>query len=154
LAETKRYRWLSSRERRILVLVVCLAGAIGAGVWVWHLPAARRQIAVSTSQKPAAFTELYFTDPAALPKHLSTASPSFFGVTVANHEGTTVVYSYLVTVQSILGTATIAQGQVSIAAGGRRDALEQFTPPQAGIAYEFTVQLLGRPEAIHFTGMS
>lgn len=136
------------------MLVICLAGTVGAAVWIWHLPGARRQIAESTSQKPAAFTELYFTDPAALPKHLSTASPNFFGVTVANHEGTTVVYSYLVTVESILGTATVARGQVSIAAGGRADALEQFTPPQAGTTYEITIQLVGRPEAIHFTGMS
>lgn len=141
----------------MLVLAICLAvavGAVGAAVWVWHLPAARRQIAESTSQKPAPFTELYFTDPAALPKHLSTASPNYFGVTVANHEGRTVDYSYLVTARSILGTATVAQGQVSIAAGGRAYALEQFTPPQPGIAYEITVQLVGRPEAIHFTGMS
>ena len=138
----------------MLVLAICLVGAVGAAVWIWHLPAVRRQIAESTSQKPAAFTELYFTDPAALPKHLSTANPNFFGVTLVNHEGKTVVYSYLVSVESILGTATVARGQVSIAAGGRGDALEQFTPPQAGTTYEITVQLVGRPEAIRFTGTS
>ena len=154
MAETERHGWLSPRARWILVLVICLAGTVGAAVWIWHLPGARRQIAESTSQEPATFTELYFTDAAVLPKHLSSAGPNVFGFTIANHEETTVVYSYLVTVESVLGTVPIARGQVGIAAGGRAEVPEQYTPPQPGIAYQITVQLLGRPEAIHFTGMS
>jgi hypothetical protein len=144
----------STRLRLMLVLVVCLAGAIGAALWVWHLPGARHQIAESTSQKPATFTELYFSDAAALPKHLSTAGPNPFWFTIANHEGKTVVYSFVVFAESTLGRTTISQGQINLAAGKRADVPERYTPPQPGTAYRITVQLIDRPEAIHFTGTS
>jgi hypothetical protein len=136
------------------VLVLCLAGIVAASIWVWHLPGVRRQIAESTSHETPAFTELYFTDAAALPKHLSSAGPNAFRFTIANREGKTVTYSYLVTAESTLGRTTVAQGQVTLAAGGRAEVPEQYTPPQPGIAYQITVQFLGRPETIHFTGTS
>ena len=78
MAETGGQGWLPLRARWMLVLVVCLAGAIGGAIWVWHLPGARHQIAESTSHEPASFTELYFTDASALPKHLSSAGPNVF----------------------------------------------------------------------------
>jgi hypothetical protein len=144
----------STRVRLTLVLAVCLAGTIGAALWVWHLPGARHQIAESTSHEPATFTELYFTDAAALPKHLSSAGPNVFWFTIANHEGKTVVYSFLVFAESTLGRTTISQGQINLAAGQHADVPEHYRAPQPGTAYQITVQLLDRSEAIHFTGMS
>jgi hypothetical protein len=144
----------STRVRLVLVLVVFLAVTVGATLWVWHLPSARHQIAESTSQQPATFTELYFSDAAALPKHLSSAAPNVFWFTIANHEGKTVVYSFLVFAESTLGRTTISQGQVNLAAGQHADVPERYMAPQPGTAYQITIQLLDRPEAIHFTGMS
>ena len=74
--------------------------------------------------------------------------------TIANHEGKTVIYSFLVSAESTLGRTTISQGDVSLAAGQRGDVPERYTAPQPGTAYRITVQLLNRSEAIHFTGMS
>jgi len=59
-----------------------------------------------------------------------------------------------VTAESALGTGTVAQSQVTIADGASRDVAVQAIPPQTGITYLITVQLVGRPEAIHFTGTS
>ncbi len=142
------------RARWILVLVACLAGILGAAICVWHLPGVRRQIAESTSHQPVPFTELYFTDPGTLPKHLLSGGPNVFRFTIANHEDKTVTYAYVVTAESALGTGTVAQSQVTIADGASRDVAVQAIPPQTGITYLITVQLVGRPEAIHFTGTS
>lgn len=142
------------KPRWILVAAVCLAGIAGAAIWAWHIRGVRRQVAESTSHQPVPFTELSFTDPVGLPKHLSRTGPNEFGFTIANHEAKPVVYSYLVTARSALGESTISRGSVTVVDEGRVVVPEQFTPPEPGTAYLITVQLLGRPESIHFTATS
>ena len=142
------------RARWKLLVVVCLTAVLGIGAWLWKQPGFRRQIAESTSQQPVAFTELSFTDPGVLPKHLLTGRPNMFRFTIANHEDRTVTYSYLVTAESTLGKSTVAQSRITIANGASQDVAVQATPPLAGITYLVTVQLVGRPEAIHFTAAS
>ena len=135
-----------------------LAGALVAAavllLVVAQLPGVRREISRSTSREPARFTELYFTDPGALPKRLSTSDPNGFRFTIVNHEQTTMVYAFVVTVQSPLGTQTIGQGRVRAAAGGAVVEQVQFRPSRPGVTYLVTVGLLHRSESIHFTAAS
>lgn len=142
------------RAGRALVAVACVAVAVGAALWLWQLPGFRRQVALSTTHQPIPFTELYFTDPNTLPKHLLSGQPNMFNFTIANHEAKTVTYTYVVTAQTPFGTSEVTRDQVTIADGARRVVTVESVPPVAGITYLITVHLVGRSETIHFTGAS
>ena len=135
-----------------------LAGALVAAavllLVVVRLPGVRREISRSTSREPARFTELYFTDPGALPKRLSTSEPNELRFTIVNHEQTAMEYAFAVTVQSPPGTQTVGEGRVRVAAGGAVVERVQLTPSHAGVTCLVTVSLLHRPESIHFTAAS
>jgi uncharacterized membrane protein len=143
---------LGSFRVRILLAVLVAIGLLGAGMW-W-VPAAVRELRSSTTREPAAFTELYVTDPSRLPKHLVAGTPARFGFTIRNHEGRAVTYSYVVTATGGGPTATVTQGQASVRSGDGVDLSATFVPRQPATTYLFVVRLLGRSETIHFTGTS
>jgi hypothetical protein len=132
---------------------VLAAGGVTAAA-VWASPTLTNQVAQSVRRRPAQFTELYFTAPAKIPKRLSTSGPNAFGFTIANHEGRTVAYPYVVTVQSPEGTSIISQDTVTVAAGGLAQQTVQFTPDHRATIYVFSVHISGRSEVIHFVGTS
>ena len=143
---------LGSFRVRILLAVLVAIGLFGAGMW--GLPAAVRQLRSSTTREPAAFTELYFSHPSTLPKHLVAGSPASFGFTIGNHERSAVTYSYVVTATGSGPTATVTQGQASVRSGEAVDLSATFVPRQPATTYLFVVRLLGRSVTIHFTGTS
>jgi hypothetical protein len=143
---------LGSFKVRILLAVLVAIGLLGAGMW--GLPAAVRQLRSSTTREPAAFTELYFTDPSSLPKHLAVGSPARFRFSIRNHEPGAVTYSYVVTATGSGPTATVTQGQASVRSGEAVDLSATFVPRQPATTYLFVVRLPGRSETIHFTGTS
>ncbi|HWD72561.1 MAG TPA: hypothetical protein VG779_08550 [Actinomycetota bacterium] len=135
---------------RILLAVLVAIVLFGAGM-LW-LPAAVRQLRSSMTREPAAFTELYFTDPSTLPKHLVAGSPASFGFTIRSDERSAVTYSYVVTATGSGPTATVTQGKASVRPGEAVDLSATFVPRQPATTYLFVVRLLGRLETIHFTG--
>jgi len=137
---------------RILLTVLVAIGLFGAGMWL--VPAAVRQMRSSTTREPAAFTELYFTDPPTLPKHLVAGRPASFGFTIRNDEPSAQTYSYAVTATGSGPTATVTQGHASVRSGEAVDLSATFVPSQPATTYLFVVRLLGRSETIHFTGQS
>ena len=86
---------LSRRPWRVVAVVAVIAA--GAAAAVLQSPSGRRQIAKSVTRQPTPFTELYFTDHNKIPKVLSVSKPNTVGFTIANHEGKTVDYVYVVT---------------------------------------------------------
>jgi hypothetical protein len=140
--------------RRLALAVVVLAAGGATAALVWTSPTLTSQVAESVSRRPAQFTELYFTAPARIPKRLSTSGPNTFGFTIANHEGGTVAYPYLVTVQSPEGTSIISRDTVTVASGGVVQEIVQFMPRHPATIYVFSVHISGRSEVIHFVGTS
>jgi hypothetical protein len=133
-----------------------LAAGLVAGAFVVGLLSSgvRAQVARSTTRQPDRFTELYFTNEQGLPKDLRGQGPFSFQFTIADHEGRSVDYSYLVTAQDAAGTTPITRSAVVVGSGQSAARSVTFMPARTGTTYLVTVQLLGRPETIHFRGIS
>jgi hypothetical protein len=117
---------------------------------VWASPTLRHEIARSVVRQPTPYTELYFSGEASLPKRLFVSRPNQFNFTIANHEGQTVQYRYVVTGESLEQSTTIAQTFVTVASGHQAEPSIGFTPLAPHTQYVISVKLLDRPESIHF----
>ena len=130
------------------IVVVALIMGYNASPWL------RGQIASSVSRRATPFTELFFSNYAALPKHLSLLRLNWISFTIANHEGHRVDYHYIVTERGPGGSATEAGALTDI---GNGDSVVQsvgFVPPKPNLDYRITVQLVGSPEFIEFHATS
>jgi len=120
---------------------------------IFRSSALRNQILDSVTRRPTRFTELYFTHPEALPKHLSLLSPNRFDFTIANHEGHAETYSYVVLTQNSEATS-VDRGSVRVESDKAIDQTVEITAPRPETSYVITVALDGRRERIHFTGVT
>lgn len=134
----------------VAVVVICSATAAALGIAFPHQIA--HQIALSVTRQPTPYTELYFSDPQSLPSSLSLSAPNLFGFTVVNHEGHDTVYSYVVTLASSYGGATIAQGRLDLRNNMSATRLVNVRPTHGATEYVTTVNLQGRSETIRFRG--
>jgi len=138
--------------RWVAVAVICIAAAAALGIAFHHQIA--HQIALAVTRQPTPFTELYFSNPQALPASLSRSAPNVFGFTVVNHEGHDTVYSYVVTLASSHGSSTIAEGRIDLTKNRGATRLVNVRPTRRSTEYLITVNLLGRTEMIRFRGVS
>jgi hypothetical protein len=74
--------------------------------------------------------------------------------TIVNHENRTTRYSYIVTSRSPYGRREITRGTVMVESGRAAVERVEFIPTRPATAYVITVHLRGRPETIHFSGVS
>lgn len=122
------------------------------------VPEVRSQVKGSVSRQPSPFTDLYFTDPASLPKHADASNRNMFRFTISDHENRSEDYVYVVTEESVVENAAIDQGTLQVGAGQSVTTSVQFasiSPNGSALAntrYQITVRLLGRSEIIHFSG--
>lgn len=133
------------------VAAICIA-AMSLGIAFHHQIA--HQIALAITRQPTPFTQLYFSDPNALPKSLSLSHPNRFGFKVVNHEGRDTAYSYVVTLASSTGSSTIAQGRIDLRSNEGATRLVDVRPTRRATEYLITVNLVGRTEMIRFRGVS
>lgn len=128
---------------------------IALSVVGWRSPWVRDEVRLSVTREPSRFTQLYFSDPAGLPKYLSTVQPNEVLFTIVNSEDRPMTYIYRVTVQAEEAPAsTLAERSASIAPGTAANEDVAFTPAATGNVYLITVDLVGRQETIDFTGQS
>jgi len=137
--------------RWVAVVAICIAAA-GLGRAFPHQIA--HQIAISITRQPAPYTELYFSNPQALPTSLSLSRLNLFKFTIVNHEGHDTIYSYVVTLASSHGAATIARGRIDVGNGMKATRVVNVVPIRPATKYVVTTALRGRLETIHFAGVS
>jgi hypothetical protein len=142
------------RHRRALVAIVAAIALAGLSAFAWQSPAVRKQITESVARQSTPYTELYFTDHTNLPSFLSTSYTNDFAVSIGNHEGKAVSYPYQVTAKSAQGTTKVSSGAVEVGSGRVVSTSISFLAPAPALQYVITVQLLGRPEMIHFAATS
>ena len=143
-----------SRSRRSLLFAAITVTCCLLVTAAWSSPEARKQISESISRRPASFTELYFTDPDRLPRHLSSRASNQVLFTIVNHGSQAIDYAYVITAQGVRETTTLATGSVHVGAGNKADESVSFRPGQLATTYVVNVALTARPEAIHFTATS
>jgi hypothetical protein len=88
------------------------AAAVGLGLAFPHQIG--HQLALSFTREPTTFTQLYFTDPAALPASLGMSGRNAFSFTVVNNQGHDEAYSYAVTLMSSYGSSTVDNGVIYV----------------------------------------
>jgi len=134
----------------VVAAVAVVAALVGFQSSTW----ARGQILESTSRRPTPFTELYFSDHGRLPKDLALDQPNSFAFVLVNHEGSAVDYTPLVVLHGPDGEVPLPTATMRVASGRSAEQAVHFLPDQTGARYLVTVQLVGRPEVIHFSATS
>ena len=141
--------------RRLLIWVAAIAICIAAAGLARAFPhQIAHQIAISFTRQPESYSELYFSDPRALPASLSLSRPNLCRFTIFNHEGHDAIYSYVVTLTSSHGSKTIARDRIDVGDKAKTTTVVNVVPPRRATKYVVTVTLRGRPETIHFSGIS
>ena len=135
----------------IAVVVICIAAAGLVRAFPHQIA---HQIAISVTRQPASYTALYFSNPQALPASLSLSRPNLCKFTIFNHEGHDAIYPYVVTLTSSHGAKTIAQDHIDVGDNKKATMVINIVPPRRATKYVVTVTLQGRPETIHFVGVS
>lgn len=133
-----------------VAVVVGIAVFVGFQISPWF----HDQVLESVSRRPTPFTELYFSVPPALPKHLDPDRPNRFSFVIVNHEGRAVDYAAEVVLRGPRGDVPLGTEPVRVLSGRSFEQAVQFLPDQRGAEYLVTVRLRGRPEIIHFSANS
>lgn len=144
----------TARERptasgRVLIGVVALFVALAV---VALFPWGRHQLAISFTRQTATGTELYFVDPDGLVRSLRVGEPTDIRFAVANREGSSITYRYVVTATSATGSIVVDRGDVTIDEGNSSTIISRFTPADTASTYVIEVSLAGRDEQIRFRG--
>ena len=148
-----RSRAMSMRRllRWVAAVGICIATA---GLILAFPHQIAHQIAISMTRQPEPYTELYFTNPQALPTSLSLSRPNLCMFTISNHEGHDAIYSYVVTLSRLHGAKIIARDSIDVGDNKKTTTVVNVVPPRRATKYVVTVTLRGRPETIHFSGIS
>jgi hypothetical protein len=116
LMETKQAK--KPNVRKIITVVLLLAACVAVIYFVYGNAIYGEMNALKLIPSPEAFTELYFTDPSALPASAPSDQPLVFDFTISNIEGVQMNYPYVVSFMDAAGKeADLATGTIAIANG-------------------------------------
>lgn len=108
----------------------------------------RREVLLSTTRRPPAFSELAFSDPLELPAAIAYGAPLKVQFTIANRTGNATGYRVTVSDITPQGTITVSDARLRVLAGDRTELTVSFTPTATG--QHRVVVAAGRYQ-IHFT---
>jgi hypothetical protein len=104
---------------------------------------------LATTHQPERFTELYFSDYAAIPKTVTVGQAYQIPVTVVNDEAETYTYTYQAW-EVVAGARTsIGTGGFTLTAGGSSHPTVNFTPLQTATIYQIVFELGGLNQQIN-----
>jgi hypothetical protein len=147
--ETKR------RPRRKLPISIGLVGvAIVVGVAVAFPKQIKYQIQISLFRQTTPYTQLFFTNPAALSSQLRVNDENKFSFTVINDQGDSRNYQYTVTMDDAGSKALVTQGVFTVKNGGTLTRSVLFEPKSHKTRYLITVKLNGLDQSIHYYGVT
>src|ERR1700735_3351225 len=143
------------RPRWKLPISIGLVGvAIRVGLAVAFPKQIKYQIQISLFRQITPYTQLFFTDPAALSSQLRVNDENKLSFTVINDQGRSRNYQYTVTMADAGRKALVTQGAFTVKNGGTltRDVL--FEPKFHKTRYLITVKLNGLDQSIHYYGVT
>lgn len=144
------------RHRRVLRF---LRAIIGLGILVEigllaYTPDAAAVWAKLTTRQPERFTELYFSDPAKLPKQVKVNQTSDFTYRIVNHEaGITAYHAYVTLYENGVAKRIQADNPV-VPAGSSRELHVRFTPTTPNAELQLEITLPAQHQTIHFRSQS
>ena len=129
--------------------VACVV-AVALGLRFSHQIA--HQLALSFTRQATPYTELYLTDPKALPTTLAVPGPNLFTFTVSNHERREHVYAYVVTLTGPQGTSAIERGTIDLKDGMKASRVVDVVTPESHAVYLIKVTIADPLETVDFRG--
>lgn len=140
------------RIRRPFVVMLSSAGLLAA-LFVASPRQFVHQIEISVIRQPTPYTQLFFSDPSAIPGRLKLDLPNRFTFTIVNDEGQFSLYHFTVTVDTIgLSTTVVARGSLRLDDQGIGTRTVALVPKNQRHRYLITVVLGGSGQSIHFYG--
>lgn len=111
---------------------------------------------LATTRKTEPSTELYFSTTSSLPKKVQLGQKVALPAVIANHEGKTTAYTYIVEIAPKKNGKTGAQtelmrGSIELGDQSNADLPIDFSAPTEIGDYDVTVRLGDRDEVIHYT---
>lgn len=110
----------------------------------------RRQAELSIVRQPTPYTQLYFAQPAVLPRVLKVDKRNIFDFTVVNNENRADSYTYTVRVGDSRSQLVVGTGTVAIANGKSATCAVTVVPKDRKSRYLISVVLQGMNQSIHF----
>jgi hypothetical protein len=129
-------------------VLAALAVLVGVSLLV---PAGRHQWAISLIRQPTPYTALSFRDAAGLPHDIDAGARVHLSFTVANHEGRSMKYAYVLSSTNLVGdhaSKTLLRATLTVPDGGQGTESVTVRPGCASSSCQLQVSLPGRPEAI------
>lgn len=144
-----------SPGKRILLragAAVLISAAIVGGLAVAFPKQFAHQIAISTTRQPTPYTQLFFTDPSALPKDLTVDRVNTFAFTVINDEGHAENYHYVITLTTGKSHEIVGEGSLEVGNNQRATRTAGVKPKSRTTRYLISVALNGTGDFVQFYG--
>ena len=129
---------------------------LSAGLLVALFAASPRQfvhqIEISVIRQPTPYTQLFFSDPRAVPSRLQFDRSNKFTFTIVNDEGRTWLYHFKVMMSSARSSTVIAHGSLLLNDKETGTRTVAVVPKARQHRYLITVVLDGSSQSIHFYG--
>ena len=138
--------------RRSFIVMLSFAGLL-AVIFVASPRQFVHQIEISVIRQPTPYTQLFFSDPGAVPSTLRLDRPNKFTFTIVNDEGRSSLYHFAVMTNTPGSPATVvANGSLRLDDRGTGTRTVAFVPKKRRHRYLITVVLDGSGLSIHFSG--
>lgn len=147
-AATGPFRRHPFRLATAICLLACAGYAAAEPAW------ARHQIAISLTPQPTRYSEIFFSNLAAVPSRLVPGVTTKVPFAIINREGRTVRYTYSVVVTAPRVSSVAETGQVVIGNNEKADLIATFRPEEANALYDVRIRLARPHEAIEFHGQT
>lgn len=109
------------------------------------------QIEISIFRQPAPYTQLFFSNPTAIPDRFNVDRPNRFVFTIVNDQGRSWLYRYVVTVSTTVSSTVAGKSSLTIRDGGSVTCTVAIIPKSRKSRYLVTV-ILNNGQSIHFYG--
>ena len=143
---------MARRSWRPFIVMLSSAGLLAA-LFVASPRQFAHQIEISVIRQPTPYTQLFFSDPGAIPSRLRLDRPDRFTFTIVNDEGQSSLYHFVVMMNTTgLSTTVVANGSLRLDDRGTGTRTFAFVPKKRRHRYLITVVLEGSSQSIHFYG--
>jgi hypothetical protein len=149
---TSEPRQPEKKVGRVATVIVLCFITLTAGLYAAFPEQFKHQVELSFIRQPTPYTELFFSDPVALPAKLRIDKPNSFTFTIVNDEGRSDSFNYSVVVSTGKSVNVSRRGSVTIRNSGSASRTVAVVPKSRKSRYLITVVLGVSGQSIHFFG--
>jgi uncharacterized protein DUF1616 len=143
-----------TRQQKIVRITVVTAVIVAIAAGTAYLSANagfRHELTLATTRQPEPLTELYFAQPANLPRSATAGQQLPVSFVIHNMESHDMTYSYKVTLRTANGDETEAtHADVPVSDGQSKIVTDTITIPAFQTMLQVNVTVINKGQSIHF----